>query len=117
MKVNINHPSFIMFLEEITNNILSNVNISNYFSFTNEKKIALQYVVFKLLKNNIKSRAFLSDDDIKMFIIILIKKTEEMENYIFASILNDISKNFDFLVEKTKPNKKVNKQIKIENND
>jgi hypothetical protein len=117
MKVNVNHPSFILFLEQTTSSILSNVTITNYFTLIPEKKLALQYIVLKLLKNSIKNRAILTDDDIKMFVIILCKRNEETENYELASILNDISKNFEILIEKTKTNKKPNKQIKVENNE
>lgn len=117
MKVNINHPSFILFLEQTTTNILSNTTISNYFTLTPEKKLTLQYIVLKLMKNSIKTRAILTDEDIKMFVIILCKRSEEVENYELASILNDISKNFDTLIEKTKTKKRTNKQIKIENNE
>ena len=102
MKVNVNHPSFIQYLEQITNDILSNITISNYFVLSPHKKMALQYIVLKLLKNAVKTRAILTDDDLKSFVIILCKKSEETENYEFAAILNDMSKNFDMLIEKTK---------------
>ena len=51
MKVNVNHPSFISFLETVSTNILSNVNIENYFTLPQEKKMSVLYMVFKLLKN------------------------------------------------------------------
>jgi triphosphoribosyl-dephospho-CoA synthetase len=117
MKVNVNHPSFIQFLEQITNNILSNISILNYFSLSPEKKLALQYIVLKLLKNAVKVRAILTDDDLKSFIVILYKRNEDIENYELAAILNDMSKNFDGLIEKTKVKKRTNKVIKIENKD
>ena len=40
MNVNINHPSFISFLENVSASILSNVTISNYFSLNQDKKLS-----------------------------------------------------------------------------
>ena len=54
MNVNINHPSFIAFLENVTASILSNISVENYFKLTNDKKLAVQYMVFKLLKNSME---------------------------------------------------------------
>lgn len=117
MNVNTNHPSFIQFLEMTTNSILSNVTVSNYFSLSPEKKMALQYMVLKLLKNTSKLRAILTDEDFKFFITVLRKKNDETENFEFSAILFDMHKNVDVLMEKTKIKKKTSKIIKIENKE
>lgn len=114
MNVNINHPSFISFLNQITTNILNNVTINNYFLLQNEKKIVVQYTVLKLMKNSIKMKAKVTDNELRSFVTILWKKNEEMENYELASILNDINNNFDKINESIIPKKRNNKQIKIE---
>jgi hypothetical protein len=117
MNVNTNHPSFIQFLDQTTNSILSNVTVSNYFSLSPVKKMALQYIVLKLLKNTVKVRAILTDEDFKFFITVLRKKNDDIENFEFSAILFDMSKNVDVLIEKTKTKKKTNKIIKIENKE
>ena len=114
MKVNVNHPSFIAFLEGVTNNILSNVTVDSYFKLTNDKKLGVQYMVLKLIKNSVKVRAKLADSELLSFVNVLWKKNEESENYEFASILNDISKNFEKINETTKTTKRITKKIKTD---
>ena len=50
MKVNINHPSFIAFLDNVTTQILSNVNVENYFKLSQDKKMNVLYMVLKSLR-------------------------------------------------------------------
>ena len=95
MRVNLNHPSFILFLENVSNIILDNVNVESYFELPIEKKMNGQYMVFKLMKNSVSNRAKLSDNELRSFLVVLMKKNEESENYEFASILKDISNNFE----------------------
>jgi len=105
MKVNVNHPSFISFLENISQNILSAIKIEDYFNLSNEKKLTVSYTVLNLLKNSAKVKANLSDEDLKNFIAVLCKKNEDAENYEFAAVLNDVVKNFD-TVNKLNPSPK-----------
>jgi hypothetical protein len=114
MKVNTNHPSFISFLETVTNNILSNVSIENYFSLNQEKKLGIQYMVLKLVKSSVKVRAKLTDTELISFVNILWKKNEESENYEFAAVLNDISKNFEKVNEVTNTKKRITRKIKTD---
>ena len=113
MKVNINHPSFITFLDTVTANILSNISVENYFTLSPEKKLNTQYVVFRLMKSAVRVRATLTDNELRSFIIVLWKKNEDIENYEFAAILNDINNNFDAINEFTRPKRSPNK-LKIE---
>jgi len=118
MNVNINHPSFISFLDNVTLSILSNVTVNNYFSLSQDKKLGVQYMVLKLMKNAVKVRAKLSDSETRSFVSVLWKKNEESENYEFAAILNDIAQNFDAVNEVTsKPTKRVTRTIKIDKNN
>ena len=71
-------------------------------------------MVFKLMKNAVKVRAKLSDNELRSFVAVLWKKNEEMENYEFAAILNDISQNFDTVNEVTKPVKRGPRTIKTD---
>jgi hypothetical protein len=93
MRVNTNHPSFISFLETVTSNILTNVSVDSYFSLNQEKKLGVQYMVLKLIKSSVN---------------------EESENYEFAAILNDISKNFDKVNEVTNTKKRITRKIKTD---
>ena len=79
MNVNINHPSFISFLENVSASILSNVTVNNYFSLTQDKKLGVQYMVLKLMKNAVKVRAKLTDNELRSFVSVLWKKNEECE--------------------------------------
>jgi len=97
MKVNVNHPSFISFLENISDNILSAIKIKEYFTLTPTKKLTVSYTVLNLLKTSSKVKANLSDKELKNFIAVLCKKNEEAENYEFAAVLNDIVTNYDVI--------------------
>jgi hypothetical protein len=99
MKINVNHPSFISFLENVSNNILSAIKIEEYFSLSSEKKMAVSFTVLNLLKNSAKVKANLTDGELKSFIMVLCKKNEEKENYEFAAVLNDIIKSYDVINE------------------
>ena len=116
MKVNINHPSFITFLDNVTSNVLTNISVEKYFSLSPENKLGIQFMVFKLMKNSIKTRAKLTDLEMKSFIIVLQKKNEESENYELAEILKDMSTNFDTVNEITKPAKRTVRKIKTDTN-
>jgi len=118
MNVNVNHPSFISFLDNVTTSILSNVTVNNYFSLPQDKKLGVQYMVLKLMKNAVKVRAKLTDLETLSFVSVLWKKNEESENYEFAAILNDIAQNFDAVNEvTTKPTKRSTRTIKIDKNN
>ena len=72
-------------------------------------------MVLKLMKNAVKVRAKLTDNELRSFVSVLWKKNEESENYEFASILNDIAQNFDSVNEVTsKPIKRATRTIKID---
>ena len=118
MRVNVNHPSFIAFLESITETILSSISIDNYFSLPQEKKMGVLYVVFKTMKGSVKGTK-LSDLELKAFIVVLLKKNEESENYEFAAILKDIINNFDSINEITvsKISAKRTRTIKTDRNN
>jgi hypothetical protein len=95
MKININHPSFISFLENVTKTITSEIDINTYFQLTPEKRIKLQKAVLLILRKSLKTRALVTDIEIKAFIIILQKKNEESENYEVSAILKDAIVNYD----------------------
>lgn len=112
MKVNVNHPSFISFLESISNNILSAIKIEEYFGLSPEKKLTVSFTVLNLLKNSAKVKANLTDTELKSFISVLCKKNEEVEHYEFAAVLNDVVKNYDSVKDLMLTPKKPNRQRK-----
>jgi hypothetical protein len=115
MSFNNNHPSFLLFLDKVTSNILSQITIDNYFNLPQDKKMGVLYVVFKYIRNSIKIGGKVTDKEMKTFIQFLWKKNEENENYEFAAVLKDITNNFDSINEFVKPKQKVGKpHIKIE---
>jgi hypothetical protein len=116
MKVNVNHPSFISFLDGVTSSILSSISIENYFKLSHDKKMGVLYAVFKLMKKSFRVRATLTDSEMKVFVSVLWKKNEELENYEFAAILNDIANNFDAVNDSIKPIKRQIRTIKTDKN-
>ena len=113
MKLNINHPSFIAFLDNVTTSIVSNVNVDNYFKLSQDKKMNVLYMVFKLMKKSVAMGPKLTDNEMKSFIAVLWKKNEEIENYEFAAILNDIANNYESINEFTKTPKRT-RTIKVD---
>lgn len=113
MKVNVNHPTFLAFLENVTNTILSNVNVENYFKLSQDKKMSVLYMVFKLMKKSVENGPRLTDIEMRSFVTVLWKRNEEIENYEFAAVLNDISNNFDSINEFTKTPKRT-RTIKVD---
>lgn len=112
MKVNVNQPSFISFLENVSTNILSAIKIDDYFTLSQDKKLSISFTVLNLIRNSAKVKANLSDTELKTFITILWKKNEDLENYEFAAILDDIVKNFDVINGMSNSTKKVTKTPK-----
>jgi hypothetical protein len=110
MKVNINHPSFLSYVDEITNNVLSIVSLNNYFVLNNDAKLGIQFIVFKYIDSSLKVRLTVENEDIKNFMIVLRKKTEENENYELSAVLKDIVTNFDLIISKQKP--KTSKSVR-----
>jgi hypothetical protein len=110
MKVNINHPSFLSYVDEITNNVLSIVSLNNYFVLNNDAKLGIQFIVFKYIDSSLKVRLTVENEDIKNFMIVLRKKTEENENYELSAVIKDIITNFDLIISKQKP--KTSKSVR-----
>jgi len=113
MSPNINHPSVIKFLSEITSNIVSSISIENYFEMSEDSKTALNYAVFKIIKGNTEKRVNIGEIEFKALLVALWKKNEEAENYEVAAIINNINKNYDSIKEICKPIKTV-KKLKID---
>lgn len=114
MKVNLQHPTFLLFLETVSTNILTNVKTDNYFSLTNEKKRGIQYLTLKVISQVIKNRIKITDEELLDFIKILLSRNEESEQFELAGILNDITNDFKSLNDKIVEIKKTKRIIKID---
>jgi hypothetical protein len=112
MKVNVKHPTFQSYLEDVTTNILSLISIENYFKLNNDAKIGIQFIVLKYIDSSLKIRLSIEEEDIKKFIHYLLIRSDENENYEFSGILKDLNSNFDLLISKTKT-KEVRKSRRI----
>lgn len=112
MRVNTNHPTFIAFIETVNSNVLSNISVEKYFGLTTDKKRNFQYLTLKLIIKAVKVRATLTDSELLDFTKILRKKNEDLENYEFASVLNDIANNFDTICELTKTGIRKKRTVK-----
>ena len=100
MRISADHPSFISYLDEITNSVIENVEIEKYFYITKEKKLSTQFIVFTLIEKKIKNKVTILSEQLKTFLIILVKKNENLERYEVAALLNDIINNFDDIIDK-----------------
>lgn len=114
MKLDINHPSVVQFLSEITQNIISNISIENYFDLSDDKKMGISYAVLKLIKSSSEKRVKLTDPEFIALLTALWKKNEENENYEVADILNRVSKNYDTMADLIKTQKRVRRTPKVD---
>lgn len=114
MEINVNHPSVIKFLSDITQNIVSNVSVESYFELSEEKKFGVSYAVLKLIKATSENRVKLGELEFRALLSALWKKNEENENYEVAAILNHINKNYDSLKEMTAPKKRTRREPKTD---
>lgn len=111
MKINVNHPSFASFIDEITTTILNSISVDNYFTLSNDSKLGVQYIVYKFIHNAINVRVNVTDDELKTFINIIWKKNVDNEMYELAAVLKDVQTNFDRINKETKqPTKRPTKK-------
>lgn len=100
MRISLEHPSFISYLNEIVDNVIENVDIEKYFYINKEKQLNIQFIVFTLVEKNIRNKVTILSEQLTPFLLILVKKNEKKENYEVAAILNDIVNNFDEIMDK-----------------
>lgn len=105
MKVNVNHPSFISFIESVTNQVFKTIDINHYFTLKEDDKFTVLVGVFNLIKTAAKLKTKLTDDELKSFVNVLRKKNEQIENYEFSAILNDIIKDYNRINDMVTPKK------------
>lgn len=114
MKYNPNHPTFLTFITNVNNTVMSHAQVEDYFTLTLDKKMNVLYYILKLLKSSANLRVKIDDEDLKDLIEILRKKNEEYENYEFAAALKDIHVNFTIISDFIKPKRKSSKTVKVD---
>ena len=109
INVDINHPSFTQLIERINSSVVSNIDVTRYFSLTEDKKRGLSYLALKLVNNSIGSKIKITDNELLSLVTILWKKNEEMENYELAAIFKNIMENFKVIYSSVKPKTRTRK--------
>lgn len=101
--INVNNPSVVRFISEMNQTITNNVPVDGYFGLIQDKKIGVQYIVYKLIKTTSEARVKLTEEQFKSLFIAILTKNEDSENYEIAAILSDILNNYDSIVEMSNP--------------
>lgn len=109
INVDINHPSFIQLIDKINNTVVSNIDVTRYFTLTEDKRRGLSYLSLKLVNNTLGSKIKMTENELLSLVTILWKKNEEMENYELAAIFKNIMENFKVIYSSVKPVKRVRK--------
>lgn len=109
INVDINHPSFVQLIDKINNKVVSNIDVTKYFSLTEDKRRGLSYLALKLVNTAIGTRIKMTENELLSLVTILWKKNEENENYELAAIFKNIMENFKVIYNSVKPVKRTRK--------
>jgi hypothetical protein len=101
MKMGLNNNWVAQFIDNVGKNILSSVEIGNYFSLSGEKKLITQYLVFKIIYKSISMKIKEDKETMSIVVNFILKKSEENENYELSEVMKDIKLNHDKLTEMT----------------
>jgi len=101
MKMGLNNNWVAQFIDNVGKNILSSVEIGNYFSLSSEKKLITQYLVFKIIYKSISMKIKEDKETMSIVVNFILKKSEENENYELSEVMKDIKLNHDKLTEMT----------------
>ena len=102
----------VKFLDSLSKNVLMNVSVENYFSYTSEKKMTTQYLVLKLIIKSMGVKLKVNDSILPNLIKSLKERNEEVEYYEFAEVLKNIESNMETLLDMTKTNIRPKRTIK-----
>ncbi len=102
----------VKFLDSLSKNVLMNVSVENYFSYTSEKKMTIQYLVLKLIIKSMGVKLKVNDEILPNLIKSLKERNEEIEYYEFAEVLKNIESNMETLLDMTKTNIRPKRTIK-----
>jgi hypothetical protein len=114
MRVNINHPTFVAFIDTVTTNVSTNIDTTNYFTVPQEKKVGVWYIALKLIRLSAKRRAKFSETELQDLIKVILKRCEDNEEYEFAAIMKDLLKNYDSVSSLTRSPVRQSRKSKTE---
>ena len=109
INVDINHPSFVQLIDKINGKVISNIDITKYFSLTEDKKRGLSYLTLKIVNTSIGTKINMTEHELLSLVTILWKKNEESENYELASVFKNIMENFKVIYNSVKPKTRTRK--------
>lgn len=109
INVDINHPSFVQLIDKINNKVVTNIDVSRYFSLAEDKRRGLSYLALKVVNNTIGTRIKMTENELLSLVTILWKKNEEIENYELAAIFKNIMENFKTIYNSVKPKTRTRK--------
>lgn len=113
---NINHPTVVTFMTNVSKHIQETLTLNEYFKLTSERRKVITSAAFKMVKNSIPNNVKFTDEQIKSFLNALLAKNEESENYELSAVMKNILDNYDSLNKpKTRRPKKTNKKTGEEN--
>jgi hypothetical protein len=105
----LNHPSLLQFIDKVNVKVSSDIDVSKYFSLTEDKRRGVSYLTLKLVMNSLIGKLQLKQDELLSLITILWKRNEESENYEMAAVYKNIMENFTKIYSSLKPVKRVRK--------
>ena len=109
INVDINHPSFVQLLDKINSKVVSNIDVSRYFSLAEDKKRGLSYLALKLVNTSVGTKIKMTENELLSLVTILWKKNEETENYELAAIFKNIMENFKVIYGSVTPKTRTRK--------
>lgn len=94
---NINHPTVVAFMLNVSNHIQETLTLKEYFNLTSKRRNVITSAAFKMVKNSIPNNVKFTDEQIKSFLHTLLVKNEEIENYELSAVMKNILDNYDSL--------------------
>jgi len=103
MDINTEHPTFIKFADTTIGNINNNIDLTNYFTLSDDKKKTIQKLILKVLISSYKLKGKFTDEQFKTFTTYILERSVFIEYYEISGVLKDIILNYDN-INKTKNN-------------
>lgn len=96
-------PTLKPLVEKVNQNILQTVKITTYFKLNKEQKLGMNLIIYKIIKNSVKHRIKLTENEIINFIEYLMLHNGYSGNYELAEALKYIYRNYNSINLLLKP--------------
>lgn len=103
MDINTEHPTFIKFADTTIGNVNNNIDLTNYFTLTEDNKKTIQKLILKVLISSYKFKGKFTDEQFKTFTSFILNRSVIIEDYEISGVLKDIILNYEN-INKTKNN-------------